>query len=195
MKRLVLLLMLLPFTGCSALKERTGEYVTEAVVDHIAEKVDQRLERRGLSLDKLRDAADINNDGQVDMSEIRETAKLAAREAALAHVEKWEADSRREWDDATKKFVTVDENSSVKTKIQDFWNWLIATFGLLVSTIIGYLTKQVFSAKSDGKRDAALAKHDARMDALERLLGRDLDHDGQIGHNGTAAVEGHEHEA
>jgi DNA-binding transcriptional MerR regulator len=179
--------------GCAALKERTGEYVTEAVVDHIAEKVDQRLERRGLSISQIQSITDLNDDGKVDLSEVRATATAAGREVALAESERWRRESRAEWDDATKKFITVDENTSVKGKIQDFWNWLIATFGLLVSTIVGYLTKQVFSAKTDGKRDAAIAKQEARTDALERLLGRDLDNDGMIGHNGSAVSEGHQH--
>lgn len=195
MKRYVLsLLLLTTMPGCSAFKERTGEFVTEAVVDHIAEKVDQRLDRRGLSISQIESITDLNNDGKVDMSEVRATAAAAGREVALSESERWQRESRTEWDAATKKFVTIDENTSVKTKIQDFWNWLIATFGLLVSTIVGYLTKQVFSAKSDGKRDAAIAKQEARTDALERLLGRDLDNDGMIGHNGSAAP-GHEHEA
>lgn len=175
-------------------KEKTGEFVSEAVVDHIAEKVDQRLERRGLSISQIRSVTDLNDDGKVDMAEVRATAKAAGREIALAESERWQRESRSEWDAATKKFVTVDANSSIKGKLQDFWNWLIATFGLLVSTVVGYLTKQVFSAKSDGKRDAKIAKSEARMDALERLLGRDLDNDGMIGVNGSS-VEGHDHPA
>ena len=67
--------------------------------------------------------------------------------------------------------------------------WIAATFGLLITTIITYLTKQVFSAKTDGKRDTEIAKGAARMDALERLLGKDLDHDGMIGRNGDPVPE------
>lgn len=194
MKRYVLALLLLTtMPGCSALKEKTGEFVTEAVVDHIAEKVDQRLERRGLSISQIQSITDLNSDGRVDMSEIRETARLAGREVAVAESERWQRESRTEWDAATKKFVTTDENTSVKGKLRDFWNWLLATFGLLISTIVGYLTKQVFSAKSDGKRDTEIARAHARTDALERLLGRDLDNDGQIGHNGSPAP-GHDHD-
>ncbi|MGD9729202.1 MAG: hypothetical protein AB7L09_03295 [Nitrospira sp.] len=184
-----ILLLVTSLSGCAALKERTGEYVTDAVVNHIAEKVDQKLANRGLSLDEIKHITDLNGDGHVDMSEVRETARLASREVIVAETERWQRESKTEWDAATKKFVTIDETSSVKTKLQDFWNWLIATFGLLISTIVGYLTKQVFSAKSDGKRDAAIAKHDARMDALERLLGRDLNNDGLIGQNSVPVDE------
>lgn len=194
MTRVFLVLMLLSTAGCSALKEKTGEYVTEAVVDHIAEKVDQRLERRGLSIEKLRDVADLNNDGKVDMNEVRETARLAARDVAVAKVEGWSAQQRREWEEAQKKFVTFDDQTTVKSKLQDFWNYLLATIGAFVAAVISYLTKQVFSAKSDGKRDAAIAEQKARTDALERLLGKDLDNDGLIGHNGSAAP-GHDHES
>lgn len=181
-------------SGCALFKDKTGEFVSEAVVDHIAEKIDQRLDRRGLSISQIKSITDLNDDGKVDMDELRTTARAAGREVALAESERWRRESREEWDQATKKFITIDENTTVKGKIQEFWQWLIATFGLLVSTIVGYLTKQVFSAKSDGKRDAAIAKQEARTDALERLLGRDLDNDGLIGSNGTAAG-GHDHQA
>jgi DNA-binding transcriptional MerR regulator len=180
----VLLLLPLFLAGCGLFKERTGEYVTEAVVDHIAEKVDQRLERRGLSINQIRDTIDINNDGSVDMDEVKETAKLAARELALAKTAEWEQSQREQWNTATKNLVTRDEQAGIKGDIQDFWLWLKATFGLSIMTILGYLTKQVFSAKSDGRRDAEIAKANARTDALERLLGRDLNQDGRIGSNG-----------
>lgn len=173
--------MLLSVSGCSALKERTGEYVSEAVVDHIAEKIDQRLERRGLSIAEIRSVTDINNDGTVDMNEIKETARLAAGELVTAHTDQWARRQQEELREATRKFVTFDEQTTVKSKLQDFWNWLLATIAGLVATVVGYLTKQVFSAKSDGRRDAEIAKAHARTDALERLLGRDLNNDGRIG--------------
>ncbi len=181
MRRLLLVTLMLSVTGCSALKERTGEYVTESVVDHIAEKVDQRLERRGLSISQIKGVTDLNDDGVVDMAEVRETAKLAGREVALSEAERWKRESQEELKAATKQFVTADDQSTVKSKLQDFWNYLLATIGALVATVVSYLTKQVFSAKSDGRRDAEIAKAAARTDALERLLGRDLNNDGRIG--------------
>jgi len=180
----ILLIFVLLMTGCGLFKEQTGEFVTEAVVDHIAEKVDQRLERRGLSLEKLKNTSDLNDDGKVDMGEVRETARLAAGQIANAQVQEWERSSRKDWDEATKKFVSIDDQTTIKSKVEDFWMWLRATIGALLAAVGTYLTKQVFSAKSDGKRDAAIAKGEARMDALERLTGRDLDNDGMIGRNG-----------
>ena len=176
--------LVLTLSGCSALKERTGEFVSEAVVDHIAEKVDQRLERRGLSIAQIRSITDLNGDGSVDMNEVRQTARLAAGEVAIAQTEHWAKSQQEKLDAATRRFVTIDENTTVKSKLADFWNYLLATIGALVTAVISYLTKQVFSAKSDGKRDAEIASAKARMDALERLTGRDLNHDGQIGSNG-----------
>lgn len=180
-------------TGCESLKERTGEFVTEAVADHIADKVDARLEQRGLSIAQLKDVVDVNGDGKVDMTEVRETARLAAGQIAMAQTQEWQRSSQERWQEATQNLVTRDEQTGVKGDVQDFWMWLKATIGLLVTTIGGYLTKQVFSAKSDGKRDASIAKAEARMDALERLTGRDLNHDGQIGSNGAAVTGGPPH--
>jgi len=176
--------MLFVLPGCGALKAHTGEFVTEAVVDHIAEKVDQRLERRGLSIAQIRSITDLDGDGAVNLGEIRETARLAAGEIATSQTEEWSRRQQAKLDEATEKFITIDESTTVKGKLQDFWNYLLATIGALVMSVITYLTKQVFSAKSDGRRDTEIAKAHARTDALERLLGRDLDNDGQIGHNG-----------
>ena len=195
MRQTILIMLLLAGSpGCAGLKEKTGEFVTEAVVDHIAEKVDQRLERRGLSIAQIQSIADLNNDGSVDMTEVRETARAAGRDIALAESERWQRESQTEWKAASKQFVTIDENTTVKSKLHDFWNWLVATVAALVSTVVAYLTKQVFSAKSDGRRDASIAKAEARMDALERLLGRDLNNDGVIGLNGPPAPS-HENES
>jgi hypothetical protein len=182
---LLLAILLLSLSGCGLFKEQTGAFVSEAVADHIAEKVDARLDRRGLSIDKIKNVTDLNNDGKVDLAEVARTAKLAAGELLIAQTSTWEREQQEKWRRATENLVTRDEEAGLKGDVQDFWLWLKATIGLLVTTIGGYLTKQVFSAKSDGRRDAEIAKGHARMDALERLTGRDLDHDGMIGANGT----------
>lgn len=187
--RHILLVTVLLTTGCGALKASTGEFVTEAVVDHIAAKVDERLIQRGLTVDKLTRIADLNNDGKVDLAEVSRTAKLAAGEVLLAQTSAWEQRQREKWEKATKNLVTRDEQNGIKGDVKDFMAWIAATFGLLITSIITYLTKQVFSAKSDGKRDTEIAKGAARMDALERLLGKDLDHDGMIGRNGDPVPE------
>ena len=175
--RHILLLTLILLTGCGTLKESTGAFVTEAVVDHIAEAVDAKLERRNLSLREIKNVTDLNNDGKVDMAEVRETAKLAAGDLANS----WAAKQRKEWEEATKNLVTRDEEAGLKGDVADFWTWLKATMGALFAAIVTYLTKQVFSAKSDGKRDVAIAQGAARQDMLEKMLGRDLDGDGDIG--------------
>jgi len=170
-------LLLLSLVGCGTLKDSAGEFVTEAVVDHIAEEVDKRLDRRGLSLKELKGVADINGDGKVDMAEVRETAKLAAGDLTNS----WAKEQRREWEEATKNLVTRDQEAGLRGDVADFWTWLKATMGALVAAVFTYLTKQVFSAKSDGKRDTAIASQGARMDMLEKMMGKDLDGDGDIG--------------
>lgn len=181
MTRMLPLSLIILLTGCSAFKEHTGEYVTEAVVDHIAEAVDQRLDRRGLSLNELRSIADADNDGRVSMTEVQATAKGAAQDLLTTYTAKLELEQRTAWDEATKNLVTRDEQTGIKGDLHDFWKWLQASFGLLFTTIAGYLVKQVFSAKADGRRDTDIAKSQARMDALEKLLQRDLNNDGLIG--------------
>lgn len=189
MIRAMMLLSLMLLTGCSALKEQTGEYVTEAVVDHIAEAIDERLDRRGLSINELRTIADADNDGSVSMTEVQDTAKAAAQDLLTAYSARQELEQKTAWDEATKNLVTRDEQAGIKGDLHDFWKWLQASFGLLFTTIMSYLVKQVFSAKADGKRDADIAKSQARMDALEKLLHRDLNNDGMIGGAGGEAVE------
>lgn len=176
-----LLLLASTLTGCETLQKRTGEFVSEAVVDHIAEKVDQRLGQRGLSLAEIKSAVDTNEDGSVSLGELKETASIAAREVATSTVTGWEAQKRAEWNQATKNLVTRDEQDGIKGDVRDFWLWLKATIGALIATVLSYLTKQVFSAKSDGRRDAEIAKAHARTDMLEKLLNRDLNQDGTIG--------------
>lgn len=188
MKRMMVLVLAL-LSGCSAFKDQTGEYVTEAVVDHIAEEIDQRLDRRGLSLEQLRTVADLDDDGSVDMAEVHETARAAATDLVTAYAAKMELEQRTEWEEASKNLVTRDEAAGLKGDLHDFWNWLQASFGLLVTTVISYLIKQVFSAKADGRRDTDIAKSQARMDALEKLLHRDLNNDGVIGGAGGEKVE------
>lgn len=180
--------LIITLSGCGAFKEKTGEFVTEAVVSHIAEEVDRRLDRRGLSIAQIRSITDLNGNGAVTLSEVRETARLAAGEIAVAQTSAWERRQREEWETATQNLVTRDEQAGIKGDVKDFWLWLKATIGMLIATIGSYLTKQVFSAKSDGKRDAEIAAAKARMDALERLTGRDLDQDGQIGGNGACPI-------
>jgi hypothetical protein len=184
MKYLLIVLTIITATSCSALKERTGQFVSESVVTHIADTIDDRLERRGLSLGKIKQIADLNNDGKVDLEEVKRTAKLAAGEALLAKTDSIEKRQREKWKEATKNLVTRDEQLGIKGDVNDFWMWLKATIGMLVAAVCSYLTKQVFSAKRDGRRDTEIAKGHARMDALERLLGKDLNQDGQIGTNG-----------
>jgi hypothetical protein len=188
MRHLLLILILLAGPGCAHLKDKTGAFVSEAVVDHIAEKIDAKLEHRGLSLSAIKSITDLNGDGRVDLDEVKATARLAVGDLVTAKADTFARQQRADWKEATKNLVTRDEATGLKGDVKDFWLWLKATIGMLFGTIGSYLTKQVFSAKSDGKRDAAIAKSEARMDALERLTGRDLNNDGQIGSNGGPAT-------
>lgn len=148
-------------TGCSSLKEKTGEYVVEAVTEKVTNNIDQLLDKRGLSLSQISNATDQNSDGQLDRTEVVNSVKETTRDYVLLE---------------TKKFLeeTIAENQKAaitKTDLEatklNFINWLL---GLIVA----YLGKQIVSAKRDGKRDERIA-------VLEKLLNRDIDGDGTIG--------------
>lgn len=161
-KLLIATILCVPLlSGCTALKEKTGEYVTEAVQEKIIKDVDQLLENRGLSRKELKEVVDANNDGKLDRAELLQTTKAATRDAVLL-----EARSLVDAQIAQQKENFVD-NGDLHSKLSEFWLWILG----LVSA---YLTKQIYSAKQDGKRDQRIA-------VIEKLLNRDLDGDGHIG--------------
>lgn len=164
-----MLLCLSLLTGCGALKEQTGEFVTGAVVDHITQKVDDLLEKRGLSVSELRDALDDNGDQTIDRTEILDSAKETAKDVALAEAQRLVA---QQIEDNTKNMVNATDLEKQKYEL---WNWIL---GLVAA----YLGKQIYSAKQDGKRDQKIA-------VVEKLLNRDIDGDGKIG-NGNGNGNG-----
>jgi len=164
MKKVLLTLVIcmpLMSVGCASFKEDVGQYVTEAVRDKVVADVDSLLERRGLSRQEIEQVIDENGDGQIDRAEILETTKAATRDAVLLQartlVDQQIAEQRE-------GFV---DNGDLKSKLNEFWLWILG----LVSA---YLTKQIYSAKQDGKRDQRIA-------VIEKLLNKDIDGDGIIG--------------
>jgi len=161
MKKLLLLSFLSLFTGCAALKEQTGTYVTDAIVDNITQKVDKLLETRGLSVTEIRGALDSNGDQTIDKQEIVDSATGAAKDVAIAEAQRL---VQQQIEDNTKKMVSATDLEKQKYEL---WNWIL---GLVAA----YLGKQIYSAKQDSKRDQKLA-------VVEKLLNRDIDGDGKIG--------------
>lgn len=184
MKKIIFILLLTFLPGCSALKEKTGEFVTEAVVQKITNDVEEVLDRRGLSIDEIQAVADLNDDGETTTSEMFDTVKESAKDFALLETrnfverkfEEWQAglvtqeqlESELGNELVAKGIVTKEELETNKSQI---WLYIVGAFGSLIST---YLGKQVWSAKQDGKRDQRIA-------ALEKAMQKDIDGDGKIG--------------
>ena len=154
-------LIVLTSSGCGSLKQATGEYVTDAVRQKIVADVDGLLEKRGLSVTEIKNVTDENNDGRINQAEILSTVKGATRDYVLLEARNW----------VESKMAENQTNAASKGDLQNtaanFWNWIL---GLIAA----YLTKQIYSAKKDGKRDERIA-------VLEKLSGKDLDGDGHIG--------------
>jgi DNA-binding transcriptional MerR regulator len=161
MKKYLLLSLLSLFVGCTALKEETGAYVTEAIADNITQKVDKLLETRGLSVAEIRGALDTNGDQTINRQEIVDTATGAAKDVAIAEAQRL---VQQQIEENSKKMVSANDLDKQKYEI---WNWIL---GLVAA----YLSKQIYSAKQDSKRDQKLA-------VVEKLLNRDIDGDGKIG--------------
>lgn len=175
MNRIALLaLLILPFTGCSSLKDATGDYIIEAVTGNVTAAVDAKLNERGLSLDEIKKVADLDGSGAVSQEELLKSTRLAVEDMVIAKMGPLGAGLRDEIKAATEDMVTADSMGDLKEKGQtNLW--------ALVLAVIGYLTKQVFSAKSDGKRDKEIAESKTRLAMMEKLLQKDIDGDGTIG--------------
>lgn len=153
--------LVLTSAGCGTLKQATGEYVTDAVRQKIVADVDNLLDKRGLSVSEIKSVTDQNSDGQIDRNEILNTVKGATRDYVLLEARNYvEGKMEQNRQNAVSKGDLAGTASSI-------WNWLL---GLIAA----YLTKQIYSAKRDGKRDERIA-------LLEKTLGKDLDGDGHIG--------------
>jgi len=168
------LILVFCFSGCAALKENTGEYITEAVRDKIVKDFDGVLEKRGLSINELRHLSDSNNDSSLEPKEVMSTVKSLAKDY-------FTLEARNAIDTKIAEYQSrVVSDGELDSKAKEMWLWLVGALGTMVS---GYLTKQVYSAKKDGKRDE-------RISVLEKMLQKDLDGDGRIGNgNGNGHVE------
>lgn len=164
MKKYVFSICLLSLVGCSSLKESAGEYVTEAIVQNIESRVDNLLEKRGLSVAELRDVLDDNGDQNIDRGEVIDSAKEAAKDVALLEAQRL---VQEQIEENSKKMVNATDLEKQKYEL---WNWILGLVG-------AYLAKQVWSAKQDGKRDQKIA-------VIEKLLNKDIDGDGRIGGGG-----------
>lgn len=165
MKRLALLLSISLLSGCSALKEATGDYVSEAVKQTIEKEVENKLKERSLTKEEIVNLIDTNADGKITTAETLNTVKEVAKDYASI-------EGQKIIDEKIKLLsTTLASKTDLDQSSKDNLISLLVAAGTLLS---GYLTKQVVSAKNDGKRDA-------RISVLEKVLQKDLDGDGTIG--------------
>ncbi len=153
----ILLMALLPTAGCSALKDATGEFVTEAVKDDLIKRFDELLDKRNLSADEITKAIDSNDNGNITRDEVYGTIKDMTRDYVMLEAKSY-------IDDKLSNHATKGE---VETAGEKFWQWLLGLISL-------YLGKQLYSQRGDHKRDQRLA-------LLEKIIHKDLDGDGIIG--------------
>lgn len=151
------LLLLTTMAGCGSIKAATGEYVTEAVKEDIARRLDEVLEKRGLSGKEIKSAIDENNDNTVSRDEVYGTIKEMTRDYVLL-------EARNYVEGKLQIAATKDDVNSAGNR---FWQWFL---GLIAA----YLSKQLWSQKQDNKRDQRIA-------LLEKFVHKDLDGDGLIG--------------
>lgn len=167
-----LAVVLISSSGCAAFKEKTGEFVTEAVVDHLTERVDQVLDQRGLSIAQIKSVTDVNGDGQLTGAEVKALFKDSALEIARARTDKLRAEQKAEWQEATDalKARLKGQGDKETSALADLWTWLQATFWLALAS----LGTMLWGNHKHGKTSKQLAM-------LERLTNRDLNRDGHIG--------------
>lgn len=96
---------LLLCSGCALTKEKVGDYVTEAAMESVQRKIDEKLAVHGLSLAKVKALADQNKDGRVTKSEVIETAKALAKDYVTLKVDTMEAKSRAQFAEETKRMM------------------------------------------------------------------------------------------
>lgn len=165
MIRQTLFALTILMTGCASLKDKTGEFVTEAVQDRIISKVDELLARRNLTLTEIQQILDQDGSNEIDSAEVLTFVKDLSKDYMLLEGKEL---VDRKLAELQNNLVSQDE---LRTKSSEFWNWLMSAVGILVSS---YLGKQIVSARSDGKRDARIA-------LIEKILQKDLNGDGTIG--------------
>lgn len=145
---LPLILAIIISSGCGSIKEATGDYVTEAVKEKIEKDVDAALAKRNLSVKEITHSADTNNDGRVTKEEALAAAKDMLKDSILLEANKY----------VEKKLAeSTASKGDLDSKANQFWV-------MILGLISAYLTKQIYSAKQDGKRNERLA-------VVEKILG------------------------
>jgi len=192
MTRLILVALLLSLAGCASLKDKAVDYLKDEALEQVAKAVDKQLEKRGLSLDELKRVTDVDLDGSISSKDVMTTVKETAKDLVALELERRGSVARDELEAKLKAVAGARDVDDLKRIVEAQDVAGSRTLGLLITALLGYLGKQVVSAKSDGRRDAELAVNRTeistakeRINAFEKLVQKDLDGDGSIGGGGN----------
>lgn len=159
MTRTLLLSLLLGLAGCAATKEAVGEYVTEAVKADLTKRLDAELAKRGLDRAELLTLFDSDGDGKVSAAEINSNTRATVKDVAAVTLEE--------------RFLPeLQRYAERQANTGTAWG-KAAALGVLLVTVLGTAAGRHFLATD---KDRA-----ARLAALERVSGIDLNRDGVVG--------------
>lgn len=177
-----LLAALLVTTGCGALRDRAVDYAQEVAISQVELVLDRQLDKRGLSLAQLKQLADDDKSGAVTAGEVAKLAKDSLADFVTIKAKAASDEGKAELEGKLKALASASDLQELRAAAEEQEVFGKGTLGALVAMLTGYLAKQVFSAKADGKRDA-------RLDTMEKLTGLDLNKDGRIGSSAAAAAQ------
>ncbi len=163
MTRSILLAALLSLTACQTTKEAVGNYVVEATTQELLNRLDRTLHNHNTSLAQITSILDTNYDGQTSKEEVIAEVRETTKDALLLEANKY-IQNTIEANDARILELTAKNQSATKYEIINY----------ILGLVAAYLSKQIYSARQNAKRDSKLA-------VLEQLLNRDIDGDGTIG--------------
>jgi hypothetical protein len=103
--RRLLILLLLATQGCALAKEKVGDYVTEAAIQSVEQKIDKELHKRDLSIAEAKALADRNQDGKVTKGEVMTLAKDMAKDYVDIKVTAWEAENKAKLAESQQKLL------------------------------------------------------------------------------------------
>ena len=184
MRLLIALLFCLCFSGCAALKERAADYIQEEAIEQISKAVDKQLEKRGLSLDELKQFVDENKDGNLGQDELLGVAKATAKDFIELQIQQKSGDAQKQLEQKIAALAEAKDLDELKKVAEEQDLFGKGTMGTLMLAILGVVYQRINSAKRHGAHETELAAQKTRMNYLEKLFNRDLDGDGSVGGGG-----------
>lgn len=181
MNRFVWALLILSCGGCSSLRDSAVDYAKELAAMKVREAVDDQLEKRGLSLSQLKELVDSDRNGKVDQGEVVRLAKSSLSDFVELKVQVEGDRAKAELEEKLKAVAEVKDLEELRAVAKDQDLFGKGTLGALLTFVLTFAYSRVTSANKHGKTVSELAATNARLDAMEKLTGLDLNRDGRIG--------------